>query len=137
MNCVVFTGDITIVEGGTFYSEKQWSIGTAIVSTPVDITGYSARMQIRAKITDTDALLSLPLVTSAFAPDGLSGIYLTDPVNGKFLIYIRDNDTLGLCTMHKDINGVYDLFLTSPAGETVFRLFGVAHISAAVTRTTP
>ncbi len=134
MNCVVFTGDITVIEGGTFYKPLQWSIGDAVASTPVNITGYSARMQIRSKITDTAALLSLPLATSAFAPDGISGIYLTDPPNGKFLIYIRDNDTLGICAMHKDITGVYDLFLTSPAGETVFRLSGVAHISAAVTR---
>jgi len=126
--------DITIVEGGTFDKNFQWKTGTPPVA--VDLTGYSARMQVRAKLKDTETLLDIETVVDPWAADGDSGIYFAEDVEdeGKWKVYIRDDDTQGICAAHKDISGVYDLFLYSAGEEAVLQLYGVATLVAAVTR---
>ena len=42
--------NLTIYQGSTFMQEFQWKTGNPAV--PVDLTGYTARMQIRPKVTD-------------------------------------------------------------------------------------
>jgi hypothetical protein len=134
--CVQANIPITIVEGGTFNKTYQWKVGDPAV--PVDLTGYTANMQVRAKLKDTEALLTVPFQTDEFTPDGPTGIYLItdDPEEdvGKWRVYLRDDDTLGICGNHKDIAGVYDLFLYNPEAEAVLKMYGVATIVAAVTR---
>lgn len=137
MSCIRANIPITIVEGGTFNKTFQWKTGDP--SAPVDLTGYTARMQVRAKIKDADSILDVVFKTEAWTPDGDTGIYLYDgistPTNkGKWRIYIRDDDTEGLCPTHKDIVGVYDLFLYNSSNEAVLQQYGVATIVAAVTR---
>jgi hypothetical protein len=128
--------DITIVEGGTFNSTYQWKTGSP--SLPVDLTGYTAVGSIRSKLTDVAALLAIPNKAAPWAADGDTGIYIypngSPPDDqGKWRIYLKDDDTKGLCTAHKDIVGVYDVFLYSPAGEAVFQQYGVATIKASST----
>jgi hypothetical protein len=135
--CIQANIPITIVEGGTFNKIFQWKTGDPAL--PVDLTGYTAHMQVRAKIKDTTVLLDVDFIDEPWEADGDTGIYFFDDEydpddTGKWRIYLKDDDTLGLCEAHKDITGVYDLFLYNPSGEAVLKQYGVATIVAAVTR---
>ena len=138
--CIRANIDITIVEGGTFNKTFQWKTGDPAL--PVDLTGYSAHMQVRAKIKDTTVLLDVDHQLLAWTADGPTGIYFyNDEYDeydaedfGKWRIYLKDNDTQGLCANHKNIEGVYDLFLYNPSREAVLQQYGTANIIAAVTR---
>lgn len=137
--CIRANIPITIVEGGTFSKIFQWKTGDPAI--PVDLTDYSARMQIRKKLKDETFLLDIEDSTDEWIPDGDSGIYFLndgdeyDPSNiGKFKVYLKDDDTQGLCVDHKDITGVYDLFLYNSDEEAILQLYGTATIIAAVTR---
>jgi hypothetical protein len=129
MSCYNFSYAITITEGGTFNQKFQWKSGDPL--TPVDITGYTSKMQIRAKLTDATPLIAIPHMLSDWEPGGETGFYLDTPESGIYRVYMNDADTLGLCAQHKDIVGVYNLFLYSPVGEAVLRLCGTATILAA------
>jgi hypothetical protein len=93
---------------------------------PVDLTGYSARMQIRPDFADNSSTVYTTL-SSSIAVDG-SGLYIT-PISGSIDIEIAAGVT-------EDFNfdtGVYDLELYS--GSTVERLLeGKVRISREVTR---
>jgi len=133
MGCVAVEIPITIYEGGTFDKTFQWRSGE--IPAPVDLTGFSARMQIRAKLADASPILEVPFSVAEWTPDGVTGIYLPDGgLTGKYRIYLKDENTLGICAVHRDIAGVYDLFLVSPAGESILKQYGVAALVAAVTR---
>lgn len=137
MNCVEAEIDITILEGGTFDKIYQWKTGDPAVA--VDLTGFTAEMQIRSKVKSTTSLLTVNSQSSVWEADAASGIYFSDGVAvpddlGKYRIYIKDEDTLGLCLTNKDIEGAYDLFLYNADGEAVLKHYGIATIKAAVTR---
>jgi len=139
MKCIQANIDITIVEGGTFDSIYQWKTGDPSVA--VDLTGYSADMQVRAKIKSEEVLLNIEFQETSWVADGLTGIYFATNDDeydeedvGKYRIYVKDDDTLGLCVAHKDIIGVYDLFLYNALDEAVLKQYGIATIKAAVTR---
>jgi hypothetical protein len=95
-------------------------------------------MQVRAKVKDEDPLLDVTFKDATWQADADTGIYLAqtaDPAdNGKFRVYLKDDDTKGLCAAHKDISGFYDLFLYNADDEAVFQMYGTASIIAAVTR---
>jgi len=134
MGCVAAKIKLTFYEGGTFNKTFQWKTGTS--ATPVDLTGYSARMAIRSSISASAVVLELDNVAGPWSADGSSGIYLDDdPTNGYYQVYIKDNDSIVMCATHVDIDGVYDLFLTTPSGETVLKQYGPAKLIAAVRRT--
>ena len=143
MSCIRANIPITIVEGGTFNKPYQWKTGNP--SLPVDLADYTAHMMVRAKLRDDTPLLDVPFALDEYdaaadwTADGDTGIYLYDgesvPADkGKWRVYLRDNDTEGLCANHKDIAGVYDLFLYSSEEEAVLQMYGVATIIASVTR---
>jgi hypothetical protein len=129
--------NITIVEGGTFNKTFQWKSGDPSVA--VDLTEYEGNMQVRAKVKSEEVLIEVPFQAEAWVADGLTGVYIYDSNEvlgdlGKFRVYIKDEDTAGVCALHKDIVGAYDCFLTTSEGETVLQLYGTATIIAAVTR---
>jgi hypothetical protein len=137
MRCILANINIVVVEGGTFDKTYQWKTGTPAVA--VDLTGFTALMQIRKKVKSEDVLLEIPFKDTTWIADGETGIYLYDgnyvPEDlGKYRIYIKDNDTDGLCADHKDIIGAYDLFLYNAEGESVLKQYGTATIYASVTR---
>lgn len=137
MSCIRANIPITIVEGGTFNRTFQWKTGDPPVA--VDLIEFTAHMQVRAKLRDETPLLDVPFNEELWVADGDTGVYLYDgesvPTDkGKWRVYLKDNDTLGLCINHKNIEGVYDLFLYNPAEEAVLQQYGVATIIAAVTR---
>lgn len=131
--CVVAEIDLTIYEGGTFSQSFIWKTGDP--ATEVDLTGYSAEMMIRHRISDASPKLSITNKSGALAADDESGIYFTDVEDGEYTIYLNDADTAALCgSSHETVRGVYDLFLTSPSGEVVLKQYGTANLIGAVTR---
>jgi hypothetical protein len=135
MSCYNFLYPITITEGGTFDQPFQWSSGEPLEA--VDITGFTTKMQIRLKLTDPTPLLELVDEAGPWAADGDSGIYIDTPIEGIFRMYINDTDTMGLCSTHKDLTGIYNCFLYSPDEEAVLRLYGPVTILATAVWDTP
>lgn len=89
---------------------------------PIDITGYTAIMQVREFIDDDDVILE------ASTENG----YITmDEENGTFVVSIPTSVTDDL---EAPFEGVYDLFVTAPNGDTEKILFGPFKIEQAVTR---
>lgn len=110
--------DITIEQGATFSMTVTWKTGTPAV--PVDITGYTARMQVRRKHTSTATELSL---TSG------AGITL-----GGVLGTIDIVATAAQTAAMDAVPCVYDLELVSGAGAVTRLLEGEANVTPEVTR---
>ncbi len=109
------TYDLTINQGETYGQAFVWKEN----DTPVNLTGYSARMQIRRSVTSPAATLSL---TTA---------------NGKITLGSAGQITLGIdaiATANLDAgNYVYDLEVVT--GDTVRRLLsGGVKVTREVTR---
>jgi hypothetical protein len=109
--------DITIEQGATFQMSLTWKDSN---NAPVNLTGYTARMQVRTNYEAEDTLVSLT------SPSG--GIVLGG-VLGTIAITIDASVTQSL----QIDEAVYDLELVN--GATVTRLLqGKATISREVTR---
>lgn len=110
--------DITIEQGATFQLNLVWK---APAGTPIDLTGYTARMQVREKVTSTTPLLTLTTENGGIALGGAAGTIAVTAA----------------ATLTDDIavkRGVYDLELVS-AGDVVTRLIeGCVTVSPEVTR---
>lgn len=132
MTCIAVDVPITIYESGTFDQTFQWKTGDPAVE--VDLTGFSAKMIVRAKITDAIALITIEESLGPWAADGDSAVYLDEADEGKYRVYINDTDTTGICALHKDLSASYDLILTSSAGEAVLKQYGIATIIASNVR---
>lgn len=89
--------------------------------TPIDLTGCSARMQVRSSVDSADVLLELTTANG--------GIMLGGAL-GTIDLYVSDEDTTALGWTA----GVYDLELEYSNGEVVRRLFGSVYVSPEVTR---
>jgi len=109
--------DITIEQGATFTLNATWKDSAG---APVNLTGYSARMQVRPNYESEDILVSL---TSAGGSIALGGAL------GTIIATISATDTQKLTIQE----GVYDLELEL-AGVVTRLLQGKATISWEVTR---
>lgn len=110
---------LSIDQGATFTKTVTWKTGKPAV--PVDLTGCSARMQVREKIDSEDVLLSLSTM------DGR--ITLGDAA-GTVALRVEAEDTTDITWK----TGVYDLEIEFADG-TVRRLFGGSvSVSPEVTR---
>jgi hypothetical protein len=110
--------DITINQGATFELTITWkdSAGTAI-----NLTGYTARMQVRETYSSTSSIVSL---TSS------SGITLGGSA-GTIAIVISATTTAALTA---PFSGVYDLELANAGGVVTRLLQGAATVTPEVTR---
>lgn len=99
--------DLTIYKGSTFVKSIQWKTGDPAVA--VDLTGCTARMQVRKNPCDSVILESLTTENSK--------IVITDALNGKFEIRISPE----VSSAYTFISGVYDLELVFPDA-TVIRI---------------
>lgn len=88
--------------------------------TPIDLTGYAVRMQVRESITSPTPLLSLTVG---------SGITV-DAAEGEIRLAVADDVTAAWTWRY----GVYDLEIESPGGDTTRLLRGEVEVSAEVTR---
>lgn len=110
--------DITIEQGATFVMNLTWKSA----GSPVDLTGYTAKMQARWSYSDATPLVTFTTADNTITLGGALG---TISVSGMATI-------TGLT---KPRTGVYDLELTETATGKVTRLLqGAAHISPEVTK---
>lgn len=112
------THNLTIEQGATFQLNLLWKTSAG---TPIDLTGYTARMQVRRKHDADTAMLNLTTENSAIVLGGAAGTIaitaaatLTDDLTGKV--------------------AVYDLELVSAGGVVTRLIEGCVTISPEVTR---
>jgi hypothetical protein len=117
-----------------------WTLRFKANAQPMDLTGYTARMQIRSSYSATATLVDLQSATGGIALGGVNGTIqpkLTDtqtmaffPVGGPAPnpVNVKVNDR------PFTLVGAYDLKLTSPAGNTLTVAGGRVYCSPDVTR---
>lgn len=104
--------DICIFQGATFNQTLFWEVGNP--PAPVNLTGYSAKMQIRSSHKSKAVILELSSPSSGITL-GTGGNFTTGAIN--LFVSAADTAQLSICD---DIKPVYDLEMTS--GATVSRI---------------
>lgn len=113
--------DLTIYKGSTYSKSLQWKTGTPAL--PVNITGCTARMQVRPTVEDSSVLDTLTTENGK--------IVITDATQGK----LRINLTAAQTAAYMFTQGAYDLEIVYPGGEPVYRLIeGCFSVDLEVTR---
>ena len=104
-------------QGSTFNQQLTYTIE----EVPVDLTGYSARMQVREKHTSTRAVFDLTTENGGLTTGGAAG---------TIIIFISSTDTSEASA--KDY--VYDIELESSGGDVTRLLEGKFMLTPEVTR---
>lgn len=115
-----FKHNITIIQGATLRDVTTWKAGTPAV--PVDLTGCTARMQVRAKIDSADTLLNLTTENGGITLGGTAG---------TVTVFLSATATAALTWK----SGVYDLEVQFGNGDVRRLLAGSVAVSPEVTRT--
>ena len=110
--------DFIIEQGATFSKVLTWKDSTG---TPINLTGYSARMQVRSSVEAASTIIELTTVNSRITLGGVAG---------TITLNISAADTTALTAE----SGVYDLELVSGANVVTRLLEGNVIISKEVTR---
>lgn len=110
------------IDQGT--SHTEFFVIEEAPNVPMALTGYTAQMQAREAYDATSALVSLS--TGA-------GIEI-DELNGKVTINITPEQTSKLRFLGGKLKGVYDLEITSPAGDVTRIVQGLFIVNREVTR---
>lgn len=110
--------NITIEQGATFQMNILWKDSTG---TPINLAGYTARMQVRQKYSSPTTLLNFTTENGAIV---LGGILGTIAITGAATV---TDDLVGK-------TGVYDLELVSAGGIVTRLVQGSVYISPEVTR---
>jgi hypothetical protein len=113
--------DIVIFQGATFNQTLFYETGEP--SAPVDLSSFTAKMQIRSKPESKAVILELSTA-------GDNGRIVLNETTGSIRLFISDEDTATLSVCDK---AVYDLELYN-AGVTTRILQGNVIISPEVTR---
>lgn len=113
-----------IYQGQTF--DDRLALSNAD-GTPVNLTGYSARMQARADITDTTPILDW---------SSIDGEIVIDGPNGTITFNVTADATYALPTNNEAASWVYDLRIFNAASPVYAErvVQGVLNVSPAVTR---
>lgn len=114
-----FKVPLKIEQGATFSELVTWKAGTPAV--PVNLTGCTARMHVRAKLESTALLLDLTTENGGIVLGGSAG---------TVLIYLTDEQTEAIGWT----SGVYDLEIAFPGGTVTRLLKGSVSVSPEVTR---
>ncbi len=110
--------DIEIIQGQTLVRAVLWKDADG---EPVDLTGYSARMQIRRSKSSSDVLFELTTANGRIAIDGAAGkVTLTFTAEESAAFTWR--------------RGVYDLELEAGDGVVRRLLEGAVEVNREVTR---
>ena len=114
--------DMTIYQGQTLGKKFKWRIGkSADDSVPVDLTGCTARLQVRERVASDTALLELTTENGGLILGG---------ANGTITLHMSAAETAGI----EWRRGVYDLEIAFPDGTVIRRLQGRVTVSPEVTR---
>lgn len=111
--------DIIIEQGATFRRVITWKDSAG---NPINLSGYSAKMQVRERLRDSDVVLECSTANGRITLGGSAG---------TITVVAQDEVTTTLPEMPK---GVYDLELTSSGGEVTRLLRGSVEIIGEVTR---
>ena len=111
--------DFTIYQGATFNRVLTWKVGTP--ATNVNLTNYTARMQLRTTPAATASVLELTTANARIILGGSSG---------TITLAISAADTAALAANQY----AYDLELIAGNGEVTRLLEGFATVDAEVTR---
>jgi hypothetical protein len=117
--------DIDCEKGATFRRVVQWSDGSG---SPVNLTGYTARMQVRESFASTSTVASLTTSNG--------GITLAHSTGG-ITLYLSAIQTAALSTSAAFADtweGVYDLELVAGNGDVTRLLSGAFLVVPEVTR---
>lgn len=112
------TYNITIEQGADFDLLMTWKDAAG---TPIDLTGFSARMQCRASLADATLLLDLTTANGHIVLGGTAG---------TIRLLLTAAETAALTWTR----GIYDLELVSSAGIVTRLLSGSIVVSPEVTR---
>jgi hypothetical protein len=111
------TYNIIADQGATFSRVITWKSSTG---TPVDLTGYTAKMQVRVSYTSASAVLTLSTAAGSIVLGGALG---TITITGQASAMTMDGN-----------NYVYDLELTSGGGAVTRLIMGNFTVRAEVTQ---
>lgn len=112
--------DLTMEQGATFDRLLTYKPDGV---NPADLTGYTARMQVRKRLATPDPPM-LELTTE-------NGRITLGGAAGTIRLYVTDEDTMSELEGRR---GVYDLELQTPGGEVIRLLEGTVTIDPNVTR---
>ena len=110
----------TIYQGATFRKRLLWRAPDSL-KTPIDLTGCTARMQVRADVEAPVALLSLTTENGGITLGGAAG---------TVDLFVSDMDTAAATWD----GGVWDLEIVHPGGEVKRLAEGSISVSPEVTR---
>lgn len=113
------TVNLVINQGATYSKRVVWKAGSPAI--PVNLSGFSAAMQIRRSLSSSTPVLTL---TSA------GGDIALEPSTGAITINISSEETKKLPAGRY----VYDLETTGLGGEITRLMKGTATVSAEVTK---
>lgn len=118
-----FKVKLVIYQGATFRKTLTWKVAPDEDSpkTPVNLTGCTARMQVRAKVGASEVLLSLTTENGGIALGGAAG---------TVELLIDDEATAAITWT----SGVYDLEIVFPGGQVRRLMYGSVSVSPEVTR---
>jgi len=107
-----------IEKGATYRHTLYWKDKNGVA---IDLTGCTAKMQVRESADATTVLLELSSENNRV---------LFTAVDGKIELYVADQDTAGL----DGLGGVYDLEVYHPNGDTTRIVEGKVAFKSEVTR---
>lgn len=110
---------LTIEQGATFRKLLTWQTGTPLA--PVDLTGCTARMHIRAEVASPDVLHALTTENAGITLGGTAG---------TLALHIPADATSSIAAG----SAVYDLEIVLPSGDVHRLVGGTVTITAEVTR---
>ena len=111
--------DLYIEQGATFRKKLRWEDPQG---TPVDNTGYTARMHIREPLANQQTIADLTTANGGIVLGG---------VNGEINLYLSDAATTAMVPSRK---AVYDLEMVSGIGDVIRLVEGKVKIVPEVTR---
>lgn len=114
-----FRLSLTILQGETFSRPLVWKAGAPAV--PVDLTGCTARMQVRSTVDNDTVLLELTTGNGRIALGG---------VDGTITLQLTAAETQALTWR----NAVYDLEVVHPGGQVRRLVEGAVKVKPEVTR---
>ena len=110
-----------VIEQGADWQQTFYLFVPGSSTVPLDLTGYTANMQIRATVSSVVPILALSTT---------NGRIVITPLIGKIVLQLTASDAAALTIGY----AVYDLVLTSPAGMVSRLVQGGVTLSLSVTR---
>jgi len=116
--------DFQLEQGVTY---KKHLLYSDSLNQPIDLTGWSSRMQIRTRVTDVIPTVS---ITSDAATSDVNTLITMGGTAGTLDVYMSDIVTSGLNFK----TAVYDLEIVAPNGDVTRLISGTITLSLEVTR---